>query len=72
MELLEIEEKQELDREEAAARLRAIADALERHNGITLERDGKRIEIRVPKRVELEFEVELEDGGGKIEVELSW
>lgn len=72
MEILEIEEKQQLQREAAAARLRAIADALERHNGLTLERSGKRIEVRVPDRVELELEVEIEDGGGKIEVELSW
>lgn len=72
MEILEIEEKQQLQREAAAARLRAIADALERHNGLTLERHGKRIEVRVPDRVELEFEVEVEDGGGKLEIELSW
>jgi amphi-Trp domain-containing protein len=72
MEILEIEEKQQLQREAAAARLRAIADALERHNGLTLERNGKRIEVRVPDRVELELEVEVEDGGGKIELELSW
>ena len=72
MEILDIEERQQLQREAAAARLRAIADALERHNGLTLERGGKRIEVRVPDRVELELEVEVEDGGGKIELELSW
>jgi amphi-Trp domain-containing protein len=72
MELLELEEKQTLGREAAAARLRAIADALERHNGLTLERNGKRIEVRVPDQVELEIEVEVEDDGGKIELELGW
>ncbi len=72
MEILEIEERQQLQREAAAARLRALADALERHNGLTLERNGKRIEVRVPDRVELEVEVEVADDGGSIEIEVSW
>jgi amphi-Trp domain-containing protein len=72
MEILDIEEKQPLKREAAAARLREIADALERHNGLTLERSGKRIEVRVPDRVVLELEVEVEDDGGSIEIEVSW
>lgn len=72
MDILELKEKQVMRREAAAARLREVADALERHNGLTLEHEGKQIAVRVPDEVELEFEVELESGGGKIELELSW
>lgn len=72
MDILEIKDKQVMQREAAAARLREIADALERHNGLTLEREGKRIAVRVPDRVELEVEVEVEADGGSIEVEVSW
>jgi len=72
MDLLEFKEKQRLRREAAAQRLRELADALERHNGLELEREGKRIDIRVPDMLDFEFEVEIEDDGGSIEVELSW
>lgn len=72
MELLELEEKQRLGREAAAARLRALADALERHNGLSLERAGKRLDIRVPDQVDFEIELEIEADGGSLEVELSW
>ena len=65
-------EKETLSREEAAARLRQLADQLERHNDVEFSLEGLPVKVKVPAEVKLEFEVELEDGGGEIEVEISW
>ncbi len=72
MDVLEIADKETLVREAAAERLRSIADALERHNGLRLQRDGKIIDVRVADTVEFELEVEIESDGSSIEVEISW
>ena len=72
MDLFEIDDKQRLRREEAAARLHALADALARHNSIDFEREGRRITVRVPDEVDLKVEVEVEDDGAELEIELSW
>jgi amphi-Trp domain-containing protein len=57
-------------REEAAARLHALADALARNNAVEFGRDGKRITVRVPDEVDLKVEVELGDEN-ELEVELT-
>jgi len=72
MDLFEIDEKQHLRREDAAARLHALADALAKHNAIDFERDGRRVTVRVPDEVDLKIEVELDDDGAELEVELTW
>jgi len=72
MDLFEIDETQHLRREEAAARLHALADALARHNSIDFERDGKRIMVQVPDEVDLKIEAELDDEGTELEIELTW
>ncbi|MBM7517639.1 amphi-Trp domain-containing protein [Nocardioides nitrophenolicus] len=69
--LFEIDQTQRLRREEAAARLRALADSLERHNSVTFEREGRRITIDVPDEVELSVEVEIGEKN-ELEIELSW
>jgi len=69
--LFEIDQTQRLRREEAAARLHALADALARHNGITFEREGRRITVDVPDEVELSVEVEIGEKN-ELEIELSW
>jgi amphi-Trp domain-containing protein len=70
--LIEIDEKQHLRREEAAARLHALADALARHNSVDFERDGRRITARVPDEVDLKIEFEVDDDGAELEIELTW
>jgi len=40
MDLIEISEKQRLNREAVAGRLRAIADMLSRHNDVEFDRGG--------------------------------
>ena len=72
MELIEIEEKARLRREDAAARLRAIADMLARHNEVAFERDGLRYKVRVPDEIDFELEIEIGADGSGIEIELNW
>ena len=68
----EITEKARLGREEAAARLRALADQLAKHNEIEIERGGMRFKARVPDEIDFTFEFEIEDGSSELEIELSW
>jgi amphi-Trp domain-containing protein len=72
MELIEVTEKQRLRREEAAAKLHALADALARHNDVEFAREGLRFVVKVPDEVELEVEIEVKDDGGELEIELHW
>jgi amphi-Trp domain-containing protein len=61
VDLIEISEKERLSREEAAARLRALADALARHNEVEFERGGLRFKVHVPDEVEFKLEIEVGD-----------
>lgn len=66
------EHEGELGREEAARRLRAIADELESGNGVRVTRDGKTLTVKVPDRVEMSVELEGDGDGMELEIELSW
>jgi amphi-Trp domain-containing protein len=70
-ELIEVEESVTLTREEAAAKLRAIADQLSRHNQIEFEKGGLKMSAKVPNEVELSIEVEIGDES-EIEIEIKW
>jgi amphi-Trp domain-containing protein len=72
MELLEIEQKETLRREEVAERLRAFADALARHNAVEFDRGGVHFNVKVPDMVEVKVELEVADEGIELEIELSW
>lgn len=72
MELLEIENERTLSREEAAAWLRELADQLARNNQLQFRNDGLKYTVRVPAEVTMEVEMEIEDDGAKLEVELHW
>jgi amphi-Trp domain-containing protein len=72
MDLMEISEKERLSREDAAARLHAIADELAKHNDIEFERGGLRFKVHVPDEVDLKLEVEIEDDEKELEIELTW
>jgi amphi-Trp domain-containing protein len=71
MDLFEIDETRRLRREEVAARLHALADALARNNTVELERAGKLITVRVPDEVNLKVELEIGDDN-ELEIELTW
>ncbi len=72
MDLFDLDETQHLRREEAAARLHALADALARNNSVEFNQAGRRITVRVPDEVDLKIEVELGEDGNELEVELTW
>jgi amphi-Trp domain-containing protein len=73
MDLFDIEETQRMSREEAAAKLHALADVLAQNNSVEFQREGRQITVRVPDHVNLKVEVELGDEGeNELEVELTW
>jgi amphi-Trp domain-containing protein len=72
MDILEIETKETMSREEAAARLRAFADTLARNNDLEFERGGMQIKVHVPDEVHVKVELELETDQRELEIELTW
>jgi amphi-Trp domain-containing protein len=72
MGLLEHESKSRMSREDAAQKLRELADDLARHNSVTVVREGLRYTVDVPSEVTLEVEVEVGDDSSEIEIEISW
>lgn len=71
MDLFEIDQTERLSREAAAEKLRALADALSRHNSVEFERGGRRITVSIPDEVELKVELEIGEEN-ELEIELTW
>jgi amphi-Trp domain-containing protein len=69
---MELKEKTTVSREEAAARLHAIADELASGNDVVIERGDLRFVANVPEQVKLKVEFEVEDDGTELEIELTW
>lgn len=61
-----------MSREDAAAKLRDLADQLARHNQIAFVSGGLKTTVPVPDEVTFSLEVEVGDDGSEIEVEISW
>jgi amphi-Trp domain-containing protein len=72
MNLLEIEQRETLRREEVARRLHALADALARHNEIEFDRGGVHFRLKVPDEVRVKVEVEVGEDETELEIELAW
>jgi amphi-Trp domain-containing protein len=72
MDLIEISDRERIGREEAAARLHAIADMLARHNDVEFERGGIRFKVHVPDEVDDKLEIEIETDERELEIELKW
>ena len=72
MDLLEIEEKRTLSREDAAKLLHQIADALEQQNKLHFKREGLKFVVDVTDQVEVELELEVGDDGNSLEIEINW
>ena len=68
--LMEITEKERLSREDAAARLHPLADALTKHNEVEFDRGGIAFKVHVPD--EVDFKLEFEDEERELEIELKW
>lgn len=72
MELIEHSSEQRMRREEAAERLRELADELSRQNEVSFKREGLQYKVDVPDEVTLSIEIEVGDDGSEIEIELNW
>jgi amphi-Trp domain-containing protein len=72
MDILEIEQKETMSREDAAARLRTFANKLARSNDIEFERGGMQFKVHVPDEVHVKVELELESDERELEIELTW
>jgi len=72
MEIVEIKKKDRLRREEAAARLHALADMLASRNEVEFERDGIRFNVHVPDEVDFKVQLEVETDERELEIELTW
>ncbi len=72
MDLLDISEKRNMRREEAAKLLHDLADSLSRHNAVDFVQKGVKVHVKVPDEVTVEFEVEIESDESSIEIEISW
>jgi amphi-Trp domain-containing protein len=72
MDILEISQKETVNREEVARRLRVLADMLERHNDLEFDRGGAHFTVRVPDQLELKVELEVESDERELEIELKW
>jgi amphi-Trp domain-containing protein len=70
--LMELKDKTTLSREEAAARLHAIADEPASGNDLVIERDTMRFVAHVPDQINLKVEFEAKDDGTELEIELTW
>ena len=76
MDIFEVKQKERVSREEAAARLRTIADMLAQHNDVEFERAGMRFTVHVPDELDLKIELEVETdererGGPPVELRLA-
>ncbi|MDN5745356.1 MAG: amphi-Trp domain-containing protein [Nocardioidaceae bacterium] len=71
MDLFEAGQTSRVSREEAAAKLHALADALARHNSVEFDKDGRRVTVSIPDQVDLKVEVEIGEEN-ELEIELTW
>lgn len=72
MEIVEHVVEERMRREQAADRLRELADQLSRNNGFSFVHEGMPVTVRVPDQVDLKIEVEVGSEGSEVEIELSW
>ena len=72
MDIMEVSQRDRLSREDAAARLRTLADMLARHNDVEFDRGGMHFKVPVPDEVDFKVEIEIGDDEREIEIELTW
>jgi amphi-Trp domain-containing protein len=72
MDILEVETKEKMSREEAAARLRTFGDKLAQNNDIEFDRGDMHFKVHVPDEIQVKVELELETDERELEIELTW
>lgn len=69
---MKIKNERTLSRKNAAEWLHGLADQLAAGNEVELDRYDIHMKFDVPDEVELEVELEIEDGRTELEIELHW
>jgi amphi-Trp domain-containing protein len=72
MDIIEVEQKETVSRQEVATRLRRLATRLAKGNDIKFEQGGVAMTVHVPDEVQLKVEVEVETDERELEIELKW
>ena len=72
MEPIKIESKQTLSREDVAAFLSELGSQLAKGDHVDLDRHTVHFSFGVPDEVDLEVELEVDDSGTELEIELHW
>ena len=73
MNTFEVERRETISRDEAATRLRRIANLLSGDDDeVKFERDQMQFKVAIPEQVEWKVELELGDDENELEIELKW
>lgn len=70
--MVEFEWEKKVNRAQAAAMLRELAQSLEGDGAVELEQDGWELKLEASDQIEMEVEVEVGDGEIELEIELKW
>jgi amphi-Trp domain-containing protein len=69
----EVEKRETLSRDEAATRLRRIANLLSGSGEeVNFDRDGMKFKVAVPDHIEWKVELEMDEKESELEIELKW
>lgn len=73
MDIFEVEKKETVTREEAATRLRRLANLLAGdEEEVSFERGGMEFKVQMPQKLQLKVELEIGSDGKELEIELTW
>jgi amphi-Trp domain-containing protein len=73
MDNFEVEKRETLSRDEAATRLRRIANLLSGSGEeVNFDRDDMKFKISIPDHVEWKVELEINEKESELEIELKW
>jgi amphi-Trp domain-containing protein len=73
MDTFEVEKRETLSRDEAATRLRRIANLLSgAGEEVKFDRGEMKFKVAVPDRIEWKVELEIDEKESELEIELKW
>jgi amphi-Trp domain-containing protein len=72
MDNFEVERQETITRQEAATRLRRIANILSGEEEAAFERGGMRFEVQLPDELDFKVEIEMGSEEHELEIELKW
>jgi amphi-Trp domain-containing protein len=73
METFEVEQRETLTRDEAATRLRRIANLLSGSGEeVKFDRDEMRFKVAIPNEIQWKVEFEIDGEESELEIELKW